>query len=215
MKKITLALTLIISANLAFANPVDTLTAKRVAVNFWKQNNTGPTAGDTTSRAGEKIPNFIVGQTGMPFHNFYILTKTDSIGFVIVSADDRVIPILGYSLEDTFNTSNMPPNLQEWLMGYEQQIQYTIDENIEPLEDIVTEWNSLLEGGTLSPKSTTEVEPLLKTHWDQSPYYNELCPTYLFGLGHTLTDSLITIHCSLNQNNIAPPTSSRTTAASR
>lgn len=192
MKKITLALTLIIIANLAFANPVDTLTAKRVAVNFWKQNNTGPTVGDTTSRTGEKNPNFIVGQTGMPFHNFYILTKTDSIGFVIVSADDRVIPILGYSLEDTFNTSNMPPNLQEWLMGYEQQIQYTIDENIEPLEDIVTEWNSLLEGGTLSPKSTTEVEPLLKTHWDQSPYYNELCPTYLFGLGHTLTGCVAT-----------------------
>ena len=38
MKRIVLALALIFSINLLFSNPVDTVTAKIVASNFWKQN---------------------------------------------------------------------------------------------------------------------------------------------------------------------------------
>ena len=126
------------------------------------------------------------------FTGFYVLNSTQEGGFVIVSADDRVQPILGYSEEHTFDASNMPPNLREWLMGYEQQIHYAIDENIEPAEEIVAEWGTLLEGGAIAPKSTTAVNPLLTTQWDQSPYYNQLCPSYFFGLGHTQTGCVAT-----------------------
>lgn len=193
MKKITLALTLLVGINMLFANPVDTATAKKVAVNFWKQNNSGMTVGDNTSLERERVPDFIVGQKGMLFSNFYILTTADSIGFVIVSADDRVQPILGYSTENTFDVTNMPPNLREWLMGYEQQIQYAKDENIEPSEETVSEWNTLLEGGSIAPKSITAVNPLLTTLWDQSPYYNELCPTnYYVSNEHTVTGCVAT-----------------------
>lgn len=192
MKKITLALVLIVCFNFVFSNPVDTTTAKKVAVNFWKQNNAEMTEGDNVSQTRERVPEFIVGQKGMLFSNFYILTVSDGIGFVLVSADDRVQPILGYSIENTFDVTNMPPNLQEWLMGYEQQIQYAKDENIDPSNETVSEWNTLLEGGTIAPKSTTAVNPLLTTLWGQSPFYNELCPTYLFGLGHTQTGCVAT-----------------------
>ena len=162
MKKITLALALIFSINLLFSNPVDTVTAKIVASNFWKQNGV---------RTQDAVPIFKVEQ--MLFNNLYILTAIDTHGFVIVSADDRVIPILGYSDENSFDVTNMPPNLVEWLMGYEQQIQYINEENIEPSEDAVVEWNTLREGGAIAPKSITAVYPLLTTLWDQSPYYNE------------------------------------------
>lgn len=193
MKKITLTLALLIGINMVFASPVDTTTAKKVAVNFWKQNNAGMTVGDNTSRERERIPDFIVGQKGTLFSNFYILTAADSIGFVIVSADDRVQPILGYSTENTFDITNMPPNLREWLMGYEQQIQYAIDENIEPFEETTSEWNTLLSGGSIAPKSTTVVEPLIQTIWGQSPYYNQQCPTNIFASnGHTLTGCVAT-----------------------
>ena len=193
MKKITLALALFIGINMLFANPVDTTTAKKVAVNFWKQNNAGMTVGDNTSRERERIPDFIVGQKGTLFSNFYILTAADSIGFVIVSADDRVQPILGYSTENTFDVTNMPPNLREWLMDYEQQIQYAIDENVEPFEETTSEWNTLLSGGSIAPKSTTVVDPLIQTKWGQSPYYNQQCPTNIFASnGHTLTGCVAT-----------------------
>jgi hypothetical protein len=87
----------------------------------------------------------------------------------------------------------MPPNLQEWLMGYEQQIQYAIDENIEPFEETASEWSTLLSGGAIAPKSTTAVNPLIQTQWDQSPYYNELCPTnYYVSNEHTVTGCVAT-----------------------
>lgn len=182
MKKITLAL--ILSINLVFSNPVDTVTAKIVATNFWKQNGV---------RTQNAVPKFKVEQ--MLFNNIYILTAIDTLGFVIVSADDRVIPILGYSDENSFDVTNIPPNLIEWLMGYEQQIQYINEENIEPSEDAVVEWNTLREGGTIVPKSVTGVNPLINTKWDQGQYYNELCPTNIFAVnsnGHTVTGCVAT-----------------------
>lgn len=181
MKKLTIALTLLFSVNLALSNPIDTTTAKIIAVNFWKQNT-----------ELNRVPDFVCEPMAPTFTGFYILNSTQEGGFVIVSADDRVQPILGYSEESTFDATNMPPNLREWLMGYEQQIHYAIDENIEPMEDIVAEWNTLLEGGAIAPKSTTAVSPLLTTQWNQSPYYNQLCPSYLFGLGHTKTGCVAT-----------------------
>ena len=183
MRKITFALTLIFCVNLVFSNPVDTTLAKRVAVNFWKQN----------SAHNKKVPDFIYLSLAPTYTGFYVFNSTEKGGFVIVSADDRVQPILGYSEESTFDTSNMPPNLREWLMGYEQQIHYAIDESIEPTGDIVNEWNALLEGGIVAPKSPTSVDPLLTTQWDQYPYYNELCPTNIFASnGHTLTGCVAT-----------------------
>lgn len=181
MKKITIALTLILCCNWVFPNPIDTTTAKQVAVNFWKQN---------TER--NRVPDFVCKPMASTFTSFYVLSSIQERGFVIVSADDRVQPILGYSEEGTFDVSNMPPNLRNWLMGYEQQIHYAIDENIEPSEETVLEWNTLLEGGAIAPKSTTAVNPLLTTQWDQSPYYNQLCPSYLLGLGHTQTGCVAT-----------------------
>lgn len=181
MKKLTIALTLLFSVNLALSNPIDTTTAKIIAVNFWKQNT-----------ELNRVPDFVCEPMAPTFTGFYILNSTQEGGFVIVSADDRVQPILGYSEESSFDVTNMPPNLRDWLMGYEEQIHYAIDENIKPTEEVVAEWSTLLEGGALAPKSTTAVNPLLTTQWDQSPYYNQLCPSYLFGVGHTKTGCVAT-----------------------
>lgn len=184
MKKLTIALTLLFSVNLAFSNPIDTTTAKIIAVNFWKQNT-----------ELNRVPDFVCELMAPTFTGFYILNSTQEGGFVIVSADDRVQPILGYSEESSFDVTNMPPNLRDWLMGYEEQIHYAIDENIKPTEEVVAEWSTLLEGGALAPKSTTAVNPLLATQWDQSPYYNELCPTNIFASnsnGHTVTGCVAT-----------------------
>lgn len=184
MKKLIIALTLLFSVNLAFSNPIDTTTAKIIAVNFWKQNT-----------ELNRVPDFVCEPMAPTFTGFYILNSTQKGGFVIVSADDRVQPILGYSEESSFDVTNMPPNLRDWLMGYEEQIHYAIDENIKPTEEVVAEWSTLLEGGALAPKSTTAVNPLLATQWDQSPYYNELCPTNIFASnsnGHTVTGCVAT-----------------------
>lgn len=105
MRKIILALTQVFCCISVFSNPIDTTTAKIVAANFWKQNT-----------EQNRVPDFVCEPMAPTFTGFYVLNSTQEGGFVIVSADDRVQPILGYSEESTFDVTNMPPNLREWLM---------------------------------------------------------------------------------------------------
>lgn len=174
MKKITLLLALIMCVNMAFSNPIDTTTAKIVAANFWRQNNVVGIKNGKTIRIQREVPDFRVKQMDSIFHNFYILTAVDTVGFVIVSADDQATPILGYSMENSFEVQNMPPNLKDWLMGYEQAIQAA--DAYRCSDEIRNEWGRLLAGEALPTRSITSVSPLLTTNWDQGFPYNLSCP---------------------------------------
>src|SRR5574344_139403 len=61
---------------------------------------------------------------------FYIFNHGNDQGFVIMAADDRVAPILGYSNQGSFDPNQMPPNMQKWLEGYKSAIRYAIENNI-------------------------------------------------------------------------------------
>jgi len=108
---------------------------------------------------------------------FYVF-NTGNEGFVIVAGDDQVTPILGYSTTGTFDPENMPQNVAKWLQGYKSEIRYIIENDIQASVDIVDKWKNLNQGGNElgSASSTTSVNPLMKTQWNQSPYYNSDCP---------------------------------------
>ena len=98
-------------------------------------------------------------------------------GFVIVAADDRVEPILGYSYDNDFAVADMPDHVRSWLNGYERQIETVAKNNFQPAPETQTKWTRLKSGQSMnSAKSDTSVGPLLTTTWDQGQYYNSLCP---------------------------------------
>lgn len=110
--------------------------------------------------------------------NYFYIFNVHSRYFVIVSADDVVRPILGYSTQGSFYTENLAPQTMKWLEGYKQQIHYAITHNIQPSTDITDAWyiyTRSSELGNLASK-TTAVNPLIQTTWNQAPYYNDLCP---------------------------------------
>ena len=53
---------------------------------------------------------------------FYIFNVGNNQGFVIVSGDDRINPILGYSDEGYFDEAKAPSNMKNLLNEYAQQI---------------------------------------------------------------------------------------------
>jgi hypothetical protein len=75
---------------------------------------------------------------------FYVFVTGNNDGFVIVAADDRVPPVLGFSNTNGFSTDNMPPNLVWWLGEYAKQIQFAIDNNIEPTQETKQLWEQLV-----------------------------------------------------------------------
>ena len=112
----------------------------------------------------------------MGFSQIYVLQNINGEGFVIISADDRAIPVLGYAEHGRIDVSNVPDNFRAWLQGYNSEIQHAVDSRVAQNETAAAEWNALDAGIALAPKSPTAVSPLLTTTWDQGSPYNALCP---------------------------------------
>ena len=125
--------------------------------------------------------------------NCYYVFALQPKGFVIVAADDRVEPILGYSYDNDFVVEDMPDHVRGWLGNYERQIEALANSDLQPTPATQTKWTRLKNGQAMSTKSGTTVGPLLTTTWDQGQYYNSLCPTDASGpTGHVYTGCVAT-----------------------
>ncbi|MBN2173565.1 MAG: C10 family peptidase [Bacteroidales bacterium] len=122
--------------------------------------------------------------------NFYHVFHINQGGFVIVSADDRLNPVLGYSFENDFGFENRPPNVQWWFQNYVDQVKYAREKQIEPASRTAELWDYYLEDNfkiISFIKDIKAVEPLITTLWDQGWPYNYYCPETSTGGsgGHT------------------------------
>ena len=153
----------VLFAHNAFCLPVSERTAMQVARNFWSQ---------TTHKS--TTPHFVNHATD--FDNMYLFVNENGGGFVLVSADDAALPILGYSTTSAVEAEHLPDNVKEWLSGYQNEIEYLQSHHIEASEFVKEEWFRLQTNRLRAPLLTSAVSPLLATTWDQSPYYNALCP---------------------------------------
>ena len=99
---------------------------------------------------------------------FYVYNRTDAPGFIIVSGDDAVVPILGYSYDHTFRADSMPPNLSSWMNSYEDLIRSLREKGTEASPSVRSAWERL---------SAAEPQKLLATaEWSQGVPYNQQCP---------------------------------------
>lgn len=163
MKKLGFIITLILTVSLPlFAEHVDPETARKVATTFLNNNGAKTTQLTDLSKAA-----------GFP--NLYIFNGEE--GFVILSADNCVKPVLGYSLTNHFVAENMPDNLKWWLQGYDESIAESIKHGEKTTEETRQSWVDLLSGKMLvTGEPNRTVAPLISTSWHQDPPFNNLCP---------------------------------------
>ena len=95
----------------------------------------------------------------------YVFNRTDSNGFLVVSADDCAAPLLGYSDSGTFDTASLPPQLEWWLNEYARKITYLREHGARKTPK-----------GKAADKELAGIAPLLTTAWNQLTPYNNLCP---------------------------------------
>jgi hypothetical protein len=162
MKKITTTIALLfVMVVSVFAEHVEVSNARKAARTFLRCNNVKSTGlRDVSAEAG--------------YANLYVFTTEHS--FVIISADDCVQPILGYSLTGGFDFENMPDNKRAWIEGYNDEIQFAIAHQTRASTEVVQQWRNLIEGNPIIDRATTVVAPLLQTQWGQGSPYNMLCP---------------------------------------
>ena len=139
------------------ANPVDVATAKSLGVKFMKTNTA------IKAEAAELTYTAYAENGQAAFYVFALQPK----GFVIVSADDRAKPILGYSMESNF-TAQLPDGLMTFFDNYKAGFSQMFANNDERTAEAVTDWTSLSETGMLSSKKANRsIEPLLASIWNQ------------------------------------------------
>ena len=94
---------------------------------------------------------------------FYVYNVGDDNGFVIITGDDRAVPVLGYTDSGRFAWDEIPDNLRLWLDYYKEAMQQIIVNDI--------------HGVAPHSRPTDVIKPLVSTRWNQDWPYNSLCPT--------------------------------------
>ena len=167
MKKtiFTLILAMLLMGGLQ-AKSVDIQTAKSLGIKFIKANT------EIKSAAAEWTYTAYADNGQAAFYAFAVQPK----GFVIVSADDRAKPILGYSTESNF-TPQLPDGLMTFFDNYKAGFSQMYANNDERTVEAVADWTSLEETGRLSAtKTDRSVGPLLSSIWNQTDLYNNMAP---------------------------------------
>lgn len=98
--------------------------------------------------------------------NTYYIYDNPSGGYIIASADDVAVPLLGYSDSGSIDPDNIPPNMQEWLDFYSSEIYAAIA-------------SGKIPGQTVTRAKRADyapVAPLVKSKWNQSEPFNNACP---------------------------------------
>jgi hypothetical protein len=118
----------------------------------------------------------IVRENDLPV--YYVFNISDQ-GYVIVSADDAVTPVLAYSFEGIFHKENQAPQFTAWMQQYARQIRFAQTNHAVPSTAVSEQWSSLLNPGSfprVPMKNILDVEPLITSNWNQPSPYNEMCP---------------------------------------
>ena len=178
------------------AAPVDTATAKMVAGNFYRtqnpksivQNAKSGSRSDVASAVVDGEPQLVYTAMMQPrgvraqIAAYYIFNVSG--GFVIVSADDCVAPVIGYSTEGIFTVDGMPANVRFFLDEYVREIEAILSKPSLARTPLTEQWRAALSAEPQpASRNITTVTPLLTTLWDQNAYYNDLCPADTAGPG--------------------------------
>lgn len=113
------------------------------------------------SATGAKYLRCVSTPAGAPALYLYDMQNSD--GYMILPADNRFTPVLGYSDSGSLAGTDLPDGLQWWLNQMADEIQYALESDE--------------EGGVYTPPSLgPAISPLVKTLWGQSEPYNLYTP---------------------------------------
>lgn len=177
LKTLQLLFTCLFLVSQLMADPVDPVKARKAGETFlkyWIQQKPADFQVQLTLRetATASLP-----ASGENINTWYLFSNISG-GFVLVSADDRVQPVLGYATKGTLPSGPMPDHVLSYLSLYKMEITDIIEQRIEPTQEVASQWIRLLNdlGPENDISSVLTVNPLIATKWDQSPYYNALAP---------------------------------------
>lgn len=167
MRRISFFLIALLLGVAALAKPVDVATARKVGANFLLSK--GLMSPSDSLRLSKT---YAARDNG--FDCFYAFNVGD--GFVLVSADTRSVPILGYSFNGNFAGEALPEHFAAWLEDYRSEIERGIRAGAPEDAELAKEWIGLLERTAEPAPAAKDETYLITSTWQQGSGYNEYCP---------------------------------------
>ncbi len=128
----------------------------------------------------EKIKNFnnkeVIFSELSENKNFYIFTFSTG-GFVIISADDRIQPVLAYSFDSEIVKTSLNPAIYVLLESYENTVKNLLNNKLISLERNPI-WDEIKSNDfrRYRKKTFDFIAPLIKAKWGQGGGWNRFCP---------------------------------------
>ena len=178
IKKLSLILGGLMLSVSVMADPIDFEKAKTLAAQFMPASGTQP---QLVKRAARRSTNG--RRLAREYQNaapYYIFSRGVNKGFIIVSGDDALPEVLGYTEQGDFDEANMPPFLRWYLDYYGSMIEEAQETKLPRRVPEVT------------ADARVDIAPMIATHWDQGWPYSNLCPDRKDGGGKCLTGCVAT-----------------------
>lgn len=168
MKRITLSLiALLVCCISMIAQKRSESEAIQIAQEFFgKQGKTPQLSVVPTQKVNAQVRKKVASARRAPAKSasFYVVNDDANNRFVIISADERMYQILGYSDNGTFDSENAPEGLMELMAGYD--IEYDYITNIPQTSLVLSSRNEVVN----------PILPLIKSKWGQGSPFNLQCP---------------------------------------
>lgn len=162
---LAICLTLCCSSTL-HAQRVDIITAQNLAERVLRGNNIAPSS-ITTTLAWDSTDLATTTRGAEENPSFYVFEANDHKGFVIVAADKRICPIIGYSEEYPIcSAETLPENMQNWFILIDAEIKNICNSDL-PQHP---EW------GMTKTRSDQTGKVIKTATWSQAEPYNRQCP---------------------------------------
>lgn len=110
--------------------------------------------------------------------SYYVFPNANSKGFTIVSGDDRLPEIVGYSSRGSYDENNLPEGFVSFMKAYQNLYNRVNLGDAEALKNLaeIKAWRNKKNA---SVETSSAVAPLLgNIEWDQTSPYNNMCPRY-------------------------------------
>ncbi len=191
---------LLVSSFISNGQPVTLADAKKIAEKTFSSIGKGGIAG---AIVGDSTINDNKHEAAL-----YLFQESKG-SFMIISADKRAYPLVGWGESGTLSVSDSewPPAFKEMITSWIDQIRYIRDYNLEATPVISTTWKKLENGEDPGLYGNKDVLPLLVTKWSQGCGYNAMCPVDASGpCGRALTGCVATAMAQVIRYNAYPVT---------
>lgn len=118
------------------------------------------------------------GEITLSQESYYVFPNANSKGFTIVSGDDRLPEIVGYSSQGSYDENNLPEGFISFMKAYQNLYNKVNLGDAEALKNLaeIKAWRNKKNA---SAETSSAVAPLLgNIEWDQTSPYNNMCPRY-------------------------------------